>query len=212
MVDFWHNQRTDEAALTASPALTTQPIEAVAMADESLNPSEEIWKPIEGFPDYDVSSLGRVRSWRAYRGIGRRATPRIIGDIPAFTKSGRPKTTTNYLRSPSGEAEAFATHRLVLAAFVGPCPEGMEGCHWDGNPFNNRLDNLRWDTRKANIADARRHGTHSSVTRSPLTAADVLEIRAAPSKWGVLTRLGRRFGVGASAILKIRRRQAWKHV
>lgn len=48
----------------------------------------------------------------------------------------------------------------MLTAFVGPCPDGMEGCHNDGDPHNNRLDNLRWDTRANNARDAIRHGTH----------------------------------------------------
>jgi hypothetical protein len=48
--------------------------------------------------------------------------------------------------------------------FVGPAPEGMEGCHYNGDPTDNRLENLRWDTRKANVADAIRHGTFSFRT------------------------------------------------
>jgi hypothetical protein len=50
-------------------------------------------------------------------------------------------------------------HRLVLKAFVGPCPEGMEGCHWDGDACNNKLDNLRWATHAENVEDSIRHGT-----------------------------------------------------
>lgn len=49
-------------------------------------------------------------------------------------------------------------HRLVLEAFVGPCPSGCEGCHYDGNPANNIVSNLRWDTTKNNCLDKRRHG------------------------------------------------------
>lgn len=51
----------------------------------------------------------------------------------------------------------FNVHRLILEAFVGPCPEGMEACHNDGDRGNNRLNNLRWDTRSANMADRFRH-------------------------------------------------------
>src|SRR6185312_7030300 len=50
-------------------------------------------------------------------------------------------------------------HRLVLEAFVGPCPDGMECCHNDGNPANNRVENLRWDTTSANQLDREAHGT-----------------------------------------------------
>lgn len=40
---------------------------------------------------------------------------------------------------------------------MGPCPDGLEVCHYDGNGENNRLDNLRYDTRAANHKDAKRH-------------------------------------------------------
>ncbi len=50
-------------------------------------------------------------------------------------------------------------HVLVLTAFRGHCPAGMEGCHNDGDPKNNRLSNLRWDTHSANQKDGFRHGT-----------------------------------------------------
>lgn len=53
---------------------------------------------------------------------------------------------------------SIAVHRLVLFAFVGPQPEGMECCHYDGNTTNNRLSNLRWDTPVSNQEDKRRHG------------------------------------------------------
>jgi hypothetical protein len=36
----------------------------------------------------------------------------------------------------------------------------MEGCHWNGNPADNRLTNLRWDTPAGNAADRERHGTN----------------------------------------------------
>lgn len=50
--------------------------------------------------------------------------------------------------------------RLVLQTFVGPCPNGMECCHNNGIRTDNRVKNLRWDTRKSNIADSVRQGTH----------------------------------------------------
>jgi hypothetical protein len=58
----------------------------------------------------------------------------------------------------AGEGHAERVHRLVLLAFVGPCPKGMEACHWDDNPGNNHLSNLRWDTSLANKRDMARNG------------------------------------------------------
>jgi hypothetical protein len=63
----------------------------------------------------------------------------------------------------NGKRFTKLVHRLVLETYVGPCPEGMEACHNDGNPKNNNLSNLRWDTRKANHADAIKQGTHRGL-------------------------------------------------
>jgi hypothetical protein len=72
-------------------------------------------------------------------------------------------------------------HRLVLEAFVGPCPEGMECRHLDGNPQNNHVSNLCWGTKEENQADKRRHGTHfhpigEKNGSSKLSRQEVVEI------------------------------------
>jgi hypothetical protein len=70
-------------------------------------------------------------------------------------------------------------HRLVLEAFVGLRPKGLEACHNDGNPNNNTLSNLRWDTRQSNSDDIGRHGTRAVGERqgaAKLTDAEVNEL------------------------------------
>lgn len=64
------------------------------------------------------------------------------------------------LTSDSGVVKHFRVHRLVLELFVGPRPEGLEGCHGDGNRANNLLSNLRWGTPESNWEDRRRAGHH----------------------------------------------------
>ena len=61
--------------------------------------------------------------------------------------------------SHKGVSKKFKIHRLVLEAFVGPRPTGMECRHLDGDKNNNRLYNLRWGTSEENLADQVRHGT-----------------------------------------------------
>lgn len=56
-------------------------------------------------------------------------------------------------------------HHLVLEAFVGPMPEGHEGCHRDGDRTNNHLGNLYWGTRAENVRDAIEHGTHFWIAK-----------------------------------------------
>lgn len=62
----------------------------------------------------------------------------------------------------NGEKIPYLIHRLVLETFIGPCPPGMECRHLDGNPRNNRLENLCWGTRSENQQDSVGHGTHYS--------------------------------------------------
>jgi hypothetical protein len=62
----------------------------------------------------------------------------------------------------------FQVHRLVLLAFVGPCPEGMEACHSpDACPTNNWIDNLRWDTHQKNQQDMANHGNSLRGIKNP---------------------------------------------
>lgn len=64
---------------------------------------------------------------------------------------------------------------LVMLAFVGPRPDGLDVCHGNGNPADNRLENLRYGTRSENMRDALRHGTINTLK---LTSDQVREIRA----------------------------------
>jgi hypothetical protein len=109
-------------------------------------------------------------------------------------------------------------HRLVLEAFVGPCPDGMEGCHGDGDTANNRLGNLRWDTPKSNRADASRHGTVPLGSRhgnAKLNEQQVREIRQkyVRGKRGCgYIRLAAEYEVSKLLIRKIIEREIWTHI
>jgi hypothetical protein len=139
------------------------------------NPPEE-WRAIPGFEAfYEVSSAGRVRSKDRIRSNGRVWLGRDMKI--SVTSRGRRTVGLNANRS---QRHVFV-HRLVLLAFVGPCPQDQEACHNNGDPGDNRLENLRWDTKLSNMADRDSHGrtqrgeTHHSAK---LTMARVREIRA----------------------------------
>ena len=124
----------------------------------------ERWLPVPGYEGvYEVSDLGRVRSMDRLDSRGRKRRGRVLS----------PRKTTRDHRSISlclnAVSRSFQVHHLVLTAFVGPRPEGLEGCHWDDDPTNNCLSNLRWDTRSANVRDSVRNGTHhmARVTHCP---------------------------------------------
>lgn len=129
------------------------------------------WLPVSGYEGlYEVSSSGLVRSLDRVVG-GRwgdrsRTLPGRVLRLRKEKKEHGRKTVILY--DGSGKTKTKRVHRLVLEAFVGPCPSGMEGCHNDGNPANNKLNNLRWDTRSANHMDRVKHGTHDRGERNPM--------------------------------------------
>lgn len=109
-------------------------------------------RPIPGFPDYVVDENGVVVSYKQRK-------PRVLAR--KVDDKGYPRVCL----SREGTARWLLLHRLVLAAFVGPCPDGHEGRHLDGDPLNPHLDNLAWSTHRTNLHDKRRHGTDHNASR-----------------------------------------------
>jgi hypothetical protein len=107
-------------------------------------------------------------------------------------------------------------HVLVLEAFIGPCPPGLECRHLDGDPSNNALDNLRWGTHLENCVDRDRHGKHHKGARcswAKLTEDQVREIRAKyVDRYGEQTRLAREYGVNPATIRTIVKGVNWRHL
>lgn len=109
----------------------------------------ETWLPIPDWPDYEVSSYGRVVSYKRKR-------PRIL-------KPNRERYPQVHL-SHFGEHWTVRVHQLVALAFLGSCPDGCEVCHCDGDPTNNHISNLRYDSHVQNMRDARYAGTFGKLT------------------------------------------------
>ena len=123
--------------------------------------NDEVWKPIPGYNHYEVSNLGNVRSIDRWLRFGRTEKLR-------FTKGRILRKCRNdggYEQITLNRRTGCHVHQLVLLAFVGPRPKGMEALHGDGNKANNRLDNLRYGTRSENQLDRRNHGTSNNRFR-----------------------------------------------
>jgi hypothetical protein len=124
----------------------------------------EHWRPISGYEGlYEVSDQGRVRSLcriRA-RSNGRELPVRERILKPNAQRSGH----LGVVLYNNGRF-VVSVHVLVLKAFVGPCPHGMECCHSNGDPADNQLENLRWDTRSANNRDLVLHGNHKQANKT----------------------------------------------
>lgn len=116
----------------------------------------ETWLPVVGWEGlYEVSDQGRVRSLPREVAFGERT--RVVPS--RILKPGRDVHGKLYVNLSNGSLRRVQrVHRLVLEAFVGPRPEGMEGCHFDDDNENNRLSNLRWDTHSGNMRDKVRNG------------------------------------------------------
>lgn len=170
---------------------------------------------VKGFPGYCVGDDGSVWSCKVqghanlYRQKWKKLSP------GRYCKSGHVHVNL----SINGKRTFFAVHRLILETFVGPCPPGMQCCHSpDRNPKNNRLDNLRWDTPKANSEDAVRDGTIIACRgqtngNSKLTNEQVWEIRRlyATGKWQQRP-LAKKFKVSQTLVGMIVRREVWWHI
>lgn len=160
-----------------------------------------------GFPGYRVGSDGSV--WSLKHRWGPRPRPKQLRPLPCRT--GHQAVWL----SIGARAVRRHIHRLVLEAFVGPRLLGQECCHEDGDPTNNRLSNLRWDTSKANSADAQKHGTRvmgETHGLAKLSVASVRETRRLYANGGyTLKSLALRFGVVETCVSKIVRGQTWKH-
>ena len=113
-------------------------------------------RPVPGYPNYLVTRDGRI--WTVRR-------PRVRGGWMRLSihKGGYPFTMVRV----DGRSVPLYAHVAVALAWIGPKPDGMEVCHGDGNPQNNTVENLRWDTRAANIEDAFRHGRRGRATGKP---------------------------------------------
>lgn len=167
----------------------------------------EFWVPVPGYGGlYEASSQGRVRS-----------LPRIT-----VGKLGKPRRRPlrmlwlhyddNGYRRVTVTGKSRLLHRIVLEAFVGPCPEGMECCHNNGDRSDCRPENLRWGTHKENSQDRVAHGTSrrgESHSLAKLKEWQVLEIFASS---GSLAKVAAMYGVSKHTVHDIRRGRSWGHL
>ena len=182
----------------------------------------EEWKDVPGYEGlYQVSDQGRVRSfprvvveWDPRWGSQRER--RIKGRTLTPFQSGKGYLQVALHRD--GRGDRFYVHQLVLIAFIGPCPDGKECCHGNGNPADNRLENLRWGTKTENLMDAVRHGTFGlgeDHHKAKLTEEDVRSIRLLYKRripgHGAES-VAKQFGVCPNNIRAIVQGKTWRHV
>ncbi|SEO01630.1 NUMOD4 domain-containing protein [Actinacidiphila rubida] len=139
----------------------------------------EEWRPIPGYDGlYDVSNLGRIRSWSRAKD----------GDLLKFIIGHRGYPQVNLYCD--GRVKTRRVPQLVLEAFVGPRPAGTVACYGDGIKGNVALSNLRWDTAKANGLEISRQGRHPESKRTHCDKGH--EYSEANTKWIATARSGAR--------------------
>ncbi len=117
----------------------------------------EQWRQVAGFSGlYEVSNHGKIRSIKQRRGA-------LAGRILSPGRVGRGRYAQVILFDRSRHYRMV--HRLVLEAFIGPCPTGMEGCHKDDDTDNNHVENLFWGTHLENCAKFTGQGNPMSLTQ-----------------------------------------------
>lgn len=118
----------------------------------------EEWRRIPGHPDYEVSDLGRVRSWKTV-GPG--------GPPPRYLTGGVSRGYRTVIVRTDGKRGDGFVHRLVAAAFLGPRPHPKaEVRHLDGDKANNRATNLEYGTHQENALDVAKTTGHHFGSRT----------------------------------------------
>ena len=162
----------------------------------------ERWLPVPGFEGlYEVSDEGRVRCLPRHRVRGGVLRPSVAG-------KGYLKVQLVHKQ----RHEHRYVHELVLTTFVGQRPPGMEVAHGNGKRDDNRLANLRWDTRSGNFADKAKHGTATVGERhgrGKLSAAEAIAVREAT---GPRAEIAARYGIGLVQVYRIKARKNWSHL
>lgn len=157
----------------------------------------ELWKDIPEWEGrYQVSDRGRVRSLTAHG--DRLPEPRLRK--LSHDRYGYP---TCALSVRHAVVKTYCVHRLVLLAFVGPRPHGLQTRHLDGDRTNNRLSNLVYGTPLENQADKNSHGTHvrgCEKYNAKLSAEDIEWIKAWRQAGYVYRQIGVAFSVASSRI------------
>jgi len=174
------------------------------------------YREIKGHPGYRVGNDGTVWSCWKRVGQGRGIAPLIVTGPVWHQLKTRPSQRYGYHQVNLGRRNPRRVGPLILAAFVGPCPDGMECCHKNGIASDNRVSNLRWGTSKDNTDDQRRHSTLIGGERhgmAKLTNDQIDEIKALAGtmpQW----QIGERFGISqphVSEILNGKKRTTSSH-
>ena len=159
---------------------------------------EEIWKPIEGYSNYEVSSLGRIKNVTKSKLLNGSLDKNNYRVVSLFSENVQ---------------KTVKVHRVVALTFLPNILNKTQVNHINGIKDDNRLTNLEWATPLENTRHANRTGLTNikgeKHGRSILKVADVIKIRTSLKS---IAQLARNYKVSESAIRNIIKFRTWKHI
>ena len=108
-------------------------------------------------------------------------------------------------------------HRLVVRAFLGPCPPGKQVNHRNGSKTDNRASNLEYVTGAENYAHGERLGLMHKACgeqhgHSRINTYVVREIRRLRAEGLTLRTIGEQFGITETHVCRVAKGRQWAHV
>lgn len=177
---------------------------------------KEEWRQIPGFGGhYEASNLGNIRV--KDRIITKRHRTGVLIKQKYKGRDLKPHRADKWghLAVSLGIDKVdtmIGVHRLVLMAFVGPCPDGMEACHNNGIAWDNRIENLRWDTHYNNNQDRKAHGNYKKGEKHHMAKYTPEQVMAIKTKAVSKREAMQQFGISNSQHHRIMVGKAWSHL
>lgn len=181
-------------------------VDGIGGSEDSM--SVETWKLIPGYPGYEASTLGRIRSIKEDdHGWGRKGW--VLK--PGVTWNGRNVVVLCVTGMPK---KSKSVHGLIAATFLGPRPYKYEINHKDGNPLNNAVDNLEYVTSSQNKKHAFAMGLNSlKGERHNQVRLNLIQVRIIRRIGNHITckAIGEIFGVSESHVWGILKGKTWNY-
>lgn len=136
----------------------------------------------------------------------------VYGPKGALKASLRSSKKPYLAISTTNPKKTMHVHIMVAEAFIGPCPKGQQVAHKNGDPTDNRLENIQYLSCRENILQKHDHGTMAKGDRHgmhKLTEAQAIQIL---SEAGTFASLGRKYGVDEDTISHLKNGRTWKHL
>lgn len=162
------------------------------------NMETEEWKVVNSeSKNYMVSNIGRVKSCArtvvGSNGVSRKLREKILKQ--RCDQDGYPLVHI--------DAKTTKVPKIVAEAFIGQRPSGMEIRHLDGDPRNNKIENLAYGTHSENVLDG--YSYCGKIRKNQkLTCKQVLEIVTRMSRGEQSRKLSIEYGVSQTLIWDIK--------